>query len=99
MTTIGQGLWSIAPSIHGEWKTSALRERAIADGRWVSTISIVGRGGVAKRREQAARVASDAVRVGHGPAVERDLHVLVLAFTSLPRAAIAPTLIALPTSG
>ena len=33
VTTIGHGLCSIAPSIHGEWKTSAPR------GRWVSTIS------------------------------------------------------------
>ncbi len=38
VTTIGHGLCSIAPSIHGEWNTSALRERASADGRCVSTI-------------------------------------------------------------
>ena len=35
---------------------------------------VAGRGGLAQRVEQAARVAPDAARVGRRPAVERDLH-------------------------
>ncbi len=84
VTTIGQGLCSIAPSIQGEWKTSALLERASAEGRCGLQQLIARRDRVAQRRQQAAGIASDAFWIGHGAAVERDPHARLPAITRSP---------------
>ena len=50
VTTIGQGLRSIAPSIQGEWKTSAPR-RAVGLDDLVSRSSAVSRSACSRQRE------------------------------------------------
>ena len=43
-------------------------------------ILVAGGRGAAQGSEQAARVAANAVRIGDGAAVERNLHLMLLAF-------------------
>jgi len=48
---------------------------------------IASRGGLEQRRQQAPRIAPDAVRIGHRTAVERDPHREPPAVTRFPRSA------------
>ena len=71
VTTIGHGLCSIAPCIHGAWiHVGTTRTMGLDD-------LSARRCGVAQRAQQTARIPSDAARIRRWAAIECDPHSLV----------------------